>query len=387
MNKIQLSHLVINHGYQSIIQKIPYLRNTLSKPTQVQLLINDICNLRCKQCDIWKFKDPGISIEEIKKTMRYLRKWLGPFHLTISGGEPLIRKDIPDLIRLTSSLGVMTNLVTNGTLLDKYTVEQLTEAKLDLLSVSLDGIRQKTHDYVRGIDGTHKRVVNNIKHAKKKLRIRIATIFLKHNLKEIVPLIKWTKDNKLSGIQFQAIQSTFGKSNFPGWYKTSELWPDNYTEVCNIINLIIEMKKGGYPVLNSVKNLRLMKYYFKDPDKKIDKATYTEGTSSFRIEADGKITLGKVKVPIDIRTYEDLSYVWKSKEMIAIRNSLRKCGDPSVMLGCYYDKSFIEKIQLVLNRYIKIFSLHQNRFLCKHLNIYLIIGLANYPNLLRKHDT
>lgn len=266
MNRLQTGYFILNHGVQSYIRKVPYIGSVLSKPTCVYMNVTHSCNLKCKQCDIWKNRlTEEMSADEIKNVISDLRRWLGPFKITFAGGEPLIRKDVPDMIRFASERGVMTDLITNGTLLDKKTVDLLSSAQLGLLTISLDGIKEATHDYIRGVRGAHKKIIKNLAYAKKRLRTRIMTVLLNKNLDETLLLIEWAKNNNLYGIEFQPLQHNFRKKYDSLWYMTSEFWPKDIKKLSHIIDTVIKMKNSGYPVLNTMCHLKLIKEYYKNP--------------------------------------------------------------------------------------------------------------------------
>jgi MoaA/NifB/PqqE/SkfB family radical SAM enzyme len=73
------------------------------KPSNVLFNITFRCNLKCKHCDIWKDKSgKELSTEEIKEIIDKLKNWLEYFRLHFSGGEPLVRKDIFEIIKYCS---------------------------------------------------------------------------------------------------------------------------------------------------------------------------------------------------------------------------------------------------------------------------------------------
>ena len=114
-------------------RKIDYLR----------ISITDKCNLRCQYCmpedgvNLLKHEDI-ISFEEIAKVVETSAKY-GIDKIRITGGEPLVRRGITDLIRMIASVDGIKDLAmtTNGFLLEKY-IEQLHDAGLRRLTVSLD---------------------------------------------------------------------------------------------------------------------------------------------------------------------------------------------------------------------------------------------------------
>lgn len=127
-------------------RKINYLR----------ISITDRCNLRCRYCmpeDIDTVPMGQIlSYEEIAEVSRCAAK-LGISKIRITGGEPLIRRDVCDLIRMLKAIpGIDTvALTTNGVLLEQM-VPGLAEAGVDGINVSLDTLDRKRYELITGKD-------------------------------------------------------------------------------------------------------------------------------------------------------------------------------------------------------------------------------------------
>ena len=84
-----------------------------------------------------------LSFEEIEKVVRSCMS-LGLEKVRITGGEPLLRKDLPKLIEMLSALGIEIALTTNASLLKKY-AKDLHSAGLTRVTVSLDALDPELH--------------------------------------------------------------------------------------------------------------------------------------------------------------------------------------------------------------------------------------------------
>jgi len=123
------------------------------------------CNLHCVMCHTWvKEKEIGekdeLSTVEIVGTARHLRERYGVEIIRFMGGEPLLREDLPEIVREVSQLAT-TLITTNGVLLDEPMSRALIEAGLSGVSVSLDGPRENC-DALRG-SGTWDRAVAGLR--------------------------------------------------------------------------------------------------------------------------------------------------------------------------------------------------------------------------------
>ena len=141
-----------------------------STPWTVSWKIVSACNLRCKHC---YFDDSSeklynsqndLNKEEIIKLTNDLVTNLGIVNYSITGGEPLMRKDIFEVINIIKASHGIVSLQTNGTLITKNIAKKLGEIlnpNTDYIQISLDGL-EKTHDSIRG-KGNFIKAINNIK--------------------------------------------------------------------------------------------------------------------------------------------------------------------------------------------------------------------------------
>ena len=75
------------------------------------------CNLRCKMCPFWKRLSPDPSLKQEKEVLKQIYR-SGAVGVAFEGGEPLLRRDLVEILAFSRSLPLHTSLVTNGTLLE-----------------------------------------------------------------------------------------------------------------------------------------------------------------------------------------------------------------------------------------------------------------------------
>src|SRR5580700_6120045 len=80
---------------------------------------------------------------------------LGVLQLHFSGGEPTARKDLPELVRAAAELGLYSNLITSGVLLDEAMLDRLARAGLDHVQISFQDIEPENADRIGGFSGGH----------------------------------------------------------------------------------------------------------------------------------------------------------------------------------------------------------------------------------------
>ena len=116
--------------------------------TDLRVSLTDRCNLRCSYCMPaegldWLPNDDVLTDDEVVRLVRIGVELLGVREVRFTGGEPLVRRGLVDIVRRTSALGVETSLTTNALGLAR-TAHALAAAGLDRVNVSLDSIRRES---------------------------------------------------------------------------------------------------------------------------------------------------------------------------------------------------------------------------------------------------
>ena len=113
----------------------------------LRISVTDRCNLRCVYCIpdegiAWLKRSELMSYEEIIRIVRIMAG-MGLKKVRITGGEPLVRSDLPDLITELSLIKELKDisLSTNGVLLDKY-ADSLKKAGINRVNISLDTLKE-----------------------------------------------------------------------------------------------------------------------------------------------------------------------------------------------------------------------------------------------------
>jgi MoaA/NifB/PqqE/SkfB family radical SAM enzyme len=163
------------------------------RPLYVKIKLNYGCNLKCEMCKHWReTREPPLTISSFRAVLGELAE-LGCRKIHFTGGEPLLRPQVPDLTEQASALGLRVNMTTNGTLVSKELARRLVEAGLRAVNVSLDSPERRIHDAVRGERGAWKRTTRAVgyfrRYARKgKLEIRLNTVVSRSNYASLVAL-------------------------------------------------------------------------------------------------------------------------------------------------------------------------------------------------------
>jgi len=150
---------------------------------RISFAVTNKCNLTCDYCckDSSIEKEEKLEIEELKMIIDIIVK-LNPINLTISGGEPMIRKDFKELIDYTkSSYNKKLILCTNATLINSQNAEYIAE-NFYAVEISLDGYDEETCSKARG-KGIFNKVMKSIHLLKNNgcNRISLSMVVGKHN--------------------------------------------------------------------------------------------------------------------------------------------------------------------------------------------------------------
>jgi radical SAM protein with 4Fe4S-binding SPASM domain len=148
------------------------------------------CNLRCQHCYV-SFGHTGVSgkkelsTAELKRILDEITD-AGTLWLLLTGGEPLMRRDFPEIYTYALKKGMMLVLFTNGTLLTPRSADLLAEWRPRTIEISLYGYTQKTYESVTGIPGSHARCMRGIELLLERgLPLKLKTMAMTLNVHEL----------------------------------------------------------------------------------------------------------------------------------------------------------------------------------------------------------
>jgi GTP 3',8-cyclase len=198
------------------------IKDTFNRPLHdLRISIIDRCNFRCQYCMpadkfgpdfVFLPKSALLSYEEIERIAKIFVN-LGVEKIRLTGGEPLLRKDLPLLINKLSNIEGLKDigLTTNGFLLKTF-AEKLKNAGLKRVNVSLDSLNDELFGRINGRNIGTKPILEGIKAAKKAgLGVKINMVVKKGlNDSEILPMADFCKENgfELRFIEFMDVGST-----------------------------------------------------------------------------------------------------------------------------------------------------------------------------------
>lgn len=198
------------------------------------------CNLSCVHCPFWKRAPSSLTFDQAVEALETLRQ-MGVRFVIFEGGEPFVWRagnhTLADVVRAAKKRFVCVGVTTNGT--------HPIEVDADIVWVSIDGM-EKTHDRIRG--RTFKKILSNIDASSHpKLYAHITINALNHReIKDLVPFLA----PRVCGITIQ-FHYPFGESDDRLFLP----WDDRR----RVLEELIELKRQGFPVADSVACLRALK--------------------------------------------------------------------------------------------------------------------------------
>ena len=306
-------------------------------PIVVSYEVTLSCNCDCRHCDLGGF----VKDEKQIKPEEYgvLTRQLKPVAAQISGGEPLLRKDIAAIVKAIQQAGPeYVILVTNGALLNESNYLQLRKAGVNQFSVSLD-FPDERHDEFRQRPGLYKRLEQSLPRLSK-LGFRdiiLNTAITKANLKEILPLAEkaseWGVDISYSA--YTALRTgnkDYGLNN-----------GEDLEILHRAVNELVILKKRGINLVNPELALRDTLKFFEQGYMPNCQA----GIRFLVIMPDGSL------VPCSLHRRKYLS----QKEMIEDFSRTNRCGDCYVAIRSYSEMSLLSHTRN-LPTYIRQMILH-----------------------------
>ena len=165
----------------------------MAKDWHIRFFVTPKCNFACKYCNPESrfIKTPELSTEECKKYLRAaIKSGIKSIHWT--GGEPLIRSDLLELISYSKKIGFKHQVITtNGYLLEKY-ASKLFEEGLSRINLSLDTLDEQKFKEITGRDCL-KQVLSGLEEVLKlsKFPTKLNVVVTKSNLEDAIDIVKF----------------------------------------------------------------------------------------------------------------------------------------------------------------------------------------------------
>ena len=189
---------------KDLVNRIYEQRKRMMREHRLKALFFEVtlrCNARCEHCGSncgEKIQKDEITQEEIFKVLNDIKRVYEPstVMLNITGGEPLVRKDLFEIMAYADKLGYPWGMTTNGMLIDEKAVKEMVRTHMFSVSVSIDGLKE-THEKFRKVPGSYEKILKGLQLMMKEPTIRyvqVTTCVNKKNLDELEDLYQLLLD-------------------------------------------------------------------------------------------------------------------------------------------------------------------------------------------------
>ncbi len=222
-----------------------------------QWMLTRRCNYRCRGCNVWTDQEGiELSTDEVKRGLDVLRD-LGVLEIVFSGGDPLIRDDIGEILE-RASRNFITTVYDNGSM----AVEKMESLRnVDFVAISIDTLDQKKNDYLKGVPGAWKRAMNAVDILKSEgIPVGVSPTISQQNLYEIIDFTKYFINRGIPvWYCFYWYDYPFENRIFSIGKKSDEYEIADAEALAEVYTTLIEMKKENSNIYITNKTLTALR--------------------------------------------------------------------------------------------------------------------------------
>ena len=300
------------------------------KPHHAQWLITRKCNYKCLGCNVWKEQDENeLSVEEIKRGMDILKE-AGIVELVLSGGNPLLREDIGEIIDYSTERFV-TTVYDNGSMAAKK-IELL--RNVDFVALSIDSLDEKKHDFTKNVPGAWKSAMKTVETLQKEgIKVSVSPTISQMNIDEIIDITNHFTSRDISVLYGLYSYDTPKNSEqlFRIGKPIDELIITDKEAMVKLCNDLMEIKKTNKRILITNRILKALKSLYAE-----DKRTWDcKALQSFLVVDH----LGRVAGCHNhafVGSIFDLPKNWKSKKFNELREQYKTCTQCTYLCYVFY---------------------------------------------------
>jgi MoaA/NifB/PqqE/SkfB family radical SAM enzyme len=300
------------------------------KPHHAQWLITRKCNYSCAGCNVWKEQDQReLSTNDIKKGLDILKK-LGIVELVLSGGDPLLRDDIGEIIDYSSKLFV-TTVYDNGSMAAKK-IDAL--RKTDFVAISIDSLDEAKNDSIKAVPGAWKKAIESIELLHKEgINVSVTPTISQKNLYEIIDITNYFTQKGIPVWYnlYSFDRSVDRKQLFRIGKANDEFVIKDNQAVVKLCDSLIEMKKKNRKILMTDKLLKTVRSLFGE-----DGRTWKCQALSNFLVIDHLGRIAGCHSHNFAGSIFDLPKKWKSNEFKQLRETYHNCTQCSYLCYVFY---------------------------------------------------
>ena len=280
--------------------------------------------------------------QEVKRGLDILRD-LGVVDLVLSGGNPLLREDIGEIIQYASRYFI-TTVYDNGSMaLKKKQALQYA----DLVAISIDSLDPQKNDYIRGVKGAWKNAMKAVEELRKEgISVGVSPTISQLNIHEILDFTRYflSKDVPIWYCLYSYDSGGSGDHLFKIGKKVDEFAILDKDKMVDICDSLAAIKKKNSNILMTTKLLKAIKEYYLTGERPWECRAFQ---NFFMIDHAGRVAGCHLHDPTT--TIFDLPRKWNSPEMRKLRKDYSKCTQCTYMCYIFYSLhgSVLANLQMV----------------------------------------
>jgi MoaA/NifB/PqqE/SkfB family radical SAM enzyme len=303
---------------------------TPNRPYHAQWMLTRRCNYRCRGCSVWQEQDQKeLPATEIRKGLDTLKE-LGVVEIVLSGGNPLLRDDIDEIVEYSSRLFI-TTIYDNGSMAAQK-IDALRHA--DFVAISIDSLDPAKNDYIRGVPGALKKAMQAVEELSEEgIRVGVASTISQLNLYEITDITNYFLAKKIpvwySLYSFDHSEKrgqlfNIGKRN-------DEFVITDRKAMANLCDSLAALKRNNGQILITNRILEALKTF------------YTQNKRTWRCHALQNFlmidNLGRVAgchLHDPVASIDDLPNLWNSDKFDGLRHRYNNCTRCTYLCYIFY---------------------------------------------------
>ena len=233
--------IVINERTE--LQSLPEIRFVSNdSPKGLEWLVTGKCNADCIYCIYQKYKKEidELNTQEASKLIQSISE-IGTINVTISGGEPFLRRDLFELINEMRMRNIFVTIITNGSRLNMRVARFLKKNDVKI-KLSLDSMNPRVHDYLRGVQGLWEKASAGLNLLlKEEVETEVNTVITRHNFFELQQFYEKVVRSNIKRWNISIVRPMGAAAN--KWY---DIYPDimnNYWYVEQLVKQFMNEEK------------------------------------------------------------------------------------------------------------------------------------------------
>ncbi len=368
MDVKSLATLGFHHAKNHMTQSI-YLSSGVNwtKPITFCGLVTHQCNLNCGFCFDRKDVDPSkeMSFEEWKRALLSIKDLVGGYFISFSGGEVMLMKWFPDLLRFCADNGIKGGVLTNGTAINDVTAPRLVGADPFEISLSIDGPTAVVHDRIRGRMRAFEMVTRAVRMFRQErdrqgrsFPIIIRCVINAINLKHLADMPRLVKEIGATAIVFQPVHE-IAPNVMPEWQKFTKApssgLKDNFwigSEQAELLESkvaeLLALKAAGAPIMNTERDLELLSYHFSGEKPANMARTCTVALRNFFIQPNGDVQFCHDWPAIGNLRQQSAKEIWRGPHAEDLRRQSLHC-EKQCLVNCSAQRTLLEKASMAIH--------------------------------------